>query len=78
MDFINSGIRQITSELIQPRKYNYCLDALDHFLDSNPDVTCKHSIIKNKRGENLFTMLLKRTISDTCVIYAHGLGSNKI
>ena len=78
MDFIQSGIRQLTSELIQHRKYNYCEDALDQFIDSHPAIVCKHSIVKNKRGESLSTMVLKRSPSDTCIVYAHGLGSNKI
>lgn len=78
MDFIQTGIQRISGELIQHRKYNYGQDSLDQFLDANPNFHCRHSTVKNKRGENISTMLLNRARSDTCLIYAHGLGSNKI
>lgn len=78
MDFFHSKIRTLASELIKSRKYNYSQDGLHNYLEANPSIKCHHAYVKNKRGESLDTLIIKNSFSDTCIIYAHGLGSNKM
>ncbi len=81
MNYISSKIREVASELIKDRRYNYCEDTLLNYLEQHPSLKMQRSYIKNKRGENLDTIIIKPPSNppcDTCIIYAHGLGSNKI
>lgn len=81
MNYISSKIRELASELVKDRRYNYCEDTLLTYLEQHPTLKMQRPLIKNKRGENLDTIIIKppsNPFSDTCIIYAHGLGSNKI
>jgi hypothetical protein len=50
MDFLQGKIRDLASELIKPRKYNYSQDSLYNYLENNPTVKFQQALIKNKRG----------------------------
>lgn len=44
----------------------------------HPEVHCSHFRIPNSRGHLLETLLFRTHPTDTCILYAHGLGSNKL
>ena len=50
MAFIEKVARDLASEIVKSRKYNYSYEALDNFLYNNPQITCSQFSLKNKRG----------------------------
>ena len=78
MTFIEKLAKDLAAEIVKNRKYNYSYETLDTFLFNNPSVLSNQFTLKNKRGETISALLLKKALTDTCIVYAHGLGSNKL
>ena len=71
-------MRGFAQDLTRGRRYNYSHDSLEELLITEPDISTVTMRIPNARGHNLDVLLLKRDRSDRCIVYAHGLGSNKL
>jgi hypothetical protein len=78
MSYLDGIVRTFAEDITRHRKYNYSHDGLEEYLLAHPQVGCLTCKVPNTREENLETMLLKTNNSRTCIVYAHGLGSNKL
>ena len=82
MNYFEELAQNFGQELIRSRRYNYSEELLEHFFIDNPQLKYKFAKVLNKRHELLETILVKNCAninpSKTCIVYAHGLGSNKL
>jgi hypothetical protein len=78
MSYLESLVRNFAQDITRHRKYNYSHDGLEDYLLAHPEVGCLTCKVPNAREENLETMLLRTHQARACIIYAHGLGSNKL
>lgn len=78
MSYLEGIVRTFSEDITRHRKYSYSHDGLEDYLLAHPNVGCLTCKVNNNRQENLETMLLRTPSARTCIIYAHGLGSNKL
>jgi alpha-beta hydrolase superfamily lysophospholipase len=71
-------VRSFATDLLRHRRYNYSQEPLEDFLMVHPSMHCQQFRIPNAQGHLLETILLRRMQSSACILYAHGLGSNKL
>ena len=75
---MESIVRNFATDLLRHRRYNYSQEPLEEFLLVNSDIDYHNFRILNEKGYLLDTLILKREENTTCILYAHGLGSNKL
>ena len=78
MSYLENIVRTFAEDITRHRKYNYSHDGLEEFLLAHPHVGCLTCKVPNNRQENLETLLLRRHNARACIVYGHGLGSNKL
>lgn len=71
-------VRNFAYDLTRPRRYNYSHDSLEELLLMHPDIRSSALKIPNSRNHHIDVLHLKQNRSDSCILYAHGLGSNKL
>ena len=71
-------VSNFATDLLRHRRYNYSQEPLEDFLMVNADVDYRNVRIPNPQGYLIDTLLLKQEHNNTCILYAHGLGSNKL
>lgn len=78
MSYLEGVVRNFAEDITRNRRYNYSHDALEEYLLAHPEIGCATFKVSNRRNENLETMILKTKKASSCIVYAHGLGSNKL
>lgn len=71
-------VRNFAFDLTRPRRYTYSHESLEELLLLHPDIHSSNFKLANPRAHNIDVLHLKQSRSDGCILYAHGLGSNKL
>lgn len=78
MNYLEELVKTLAEDITRHRRYNYSHDALEEYLLAHPEIGCATFKVLNSRQQNLDTLLLRNKKAKGCIVYAHGLGSNKL
>lgn len=73
-------VRKIASEIVRDRRCNYNEEQLIEYLSENKEVTeTRLRVVNGRKNELLCSLFRKKgTRNHTCIVYLHGLGSNRL